>query len=158
SRSARARRHNARMLPRRACVAVASLTMLLTSAFARAQGAPADDSWKNPAKAADPPVLPPPPPGPPTSPSGTDLIPPEPAAPPTVALPDREEEAKQDARVRALEDRAARDETRIRALEERLGLLRHLKIGAYIQPQFLTQSFNSAASPNLQPNGLLPPG
>jgi hypothetical protein len=60
--------------------------------------------------------------------------------------------------MRALEDRAARDESRIRSLEEKLGFFRHLKIGAYVQPQFLAQSFNTAASPNLLPSGLLPPG
>lgn len=118
-----------------------------------------DDSWKNPAKAADPPLLPAPSqPGPPTSTSGTDLSPSEPGVTPAIVVSDKETESKQDARIRALEERAHGDEERIRKLEDRVRILKHLKLESFIQPQLLIQTYNTAASPNLQPNGELPTG
>lgn len=118
-----------------------------------------DDSWQNPAKAADPPLLPKTAPlGPPTSTSGTDVTQSEPPAPPTVVLAgDKEIDKRQDARLRALENRLQRDEHHIRRLEDRLRILKNLTLSAYIQPQFITSSFNASASPNVQPNGALPP-
>jgi hypothetical protein len=103
-----------------------------------------DDSWQSPAKAADPPLLPAPPTG---APPAT-----EPAAPATDGDPGQE------ARIRELERRLVRDEHRIRGLEDRVRVFRNLKLESFIQPQLLVQSYNAAASPNLQPNGTLPPG
>jgi hypothetical protein len=147
----------------RKCLAapVVLLGCLLFSGAAGAQPAPSKgptDSWQNPAKAADPPVLPAPTTSsPPTSTSGTDLVPAEAPVAPAIILSDKEAAASKDSRLSALEERVARDEARMSSLEQKLGFLRHLRIGAYVQPQFLTQSFNTAASPNLQSNGLLPP-
>ena len=61
-------------------------------------------------------------------------------------------------RVRELEARIALDEARLRTLESDVGPLRHLKFMGYAQLQYLLTSNNAAASPNLQPNGSLPPG
>jgi hypothetical protein len=117
------------------------------------------DDVQPPAKAADPPLLPPSSAGgPPTSTSGTDVAPSEPGAAPAIDLSDKEGEAKQDRRIRGLEYRITRDEQRIRSLEDRLRVLRNLRLEAFVQPQLLVQTFNSAASPNLQPNGELPAG
>jgi hypothetical protein len=120
----------------------------------------ADDSWKNPAKAADPPLLPAPSsqPGPPTSTSGSDIVASEPAASSPIVVADKEGNARQDERIRALEERAARDEARIRKLEDRVKLFDHLRLEGFIQPQLLVQTYNAAASPNVQPNGQLPTG
>ncbi|MBX3197758.1 MAG: hypothetical protein KF894_06410 [Labilithrix sp.] len=118
-----------------------------------------EDGWKSPARAAEPPILPPPSrPDPPTSSAGTDVATSEPHAAATVILSDRESEAKEDARVRALEARVSADEQRIQKLEGRLAFLKHLRLESFIQPQLLVQSYNTAASPNLQPNGELPIG
>jgi len=113
-----------------------------------------DDSWKNPAKAADPPLLPGPSQSPPTSTSGTDVAPSQPSVTPTIVVSD----AEQEARIRKLEERIANDERRIQKLEERGRIWKHLKFESFIQPQLLVQSYNSAASPNMQANGELPTG
>lgn len=94
---------------------------------------------------------------PPTSTSGTDVAPSQPPTPPLIAT-DPAAEAKQDARLRALEKRVERDERQIRTLEDRLKLFRHLRFEGFVQPQLLVQTYNSAASPNVQPNGSLPAG
>lgn len=59
--------------------------------------------------------------------------------------------------MRELEARLDADEKRVRRLEERQRALRHFKLGAFVQPQVLVQSFNAAASPN-SVNGTLPTG
>jgi hypothetical protein len=103
---------------------------------------------------SDAPLLPEQPANPPISTSGTDAQPPEaPAAPVDPRI-----ERRQDARIRTLEERISRDETRIRRLEDRVRILKNLKLEAYVQPQLLVQTYNSAASPNRQPDGTLPPG
>jgi hypothetical protein len=118
-----------------------------------------DDTWQHPAKAADPPLLPPPRrDGPPTSTSGTDLAPAQRPAAPPIVVSDREVDAKQDARLDALDRRVERDEQRARKLEERLRFLKHLTLESFIQPQLLVQSWNAAASPNADTQGVLPPG
>lgn len=40
---------------------------------------------------------------------------------------------------------------------EKIDWLHGFKVSGYVQPQFVTQYFNDAASPNLQANGTLPP-
>lgn len=144
---------------RRQLEACVLATLLLGAGRASAQSAP--DTWNDPAKAADPPVLAPPAPAspaPPTSVTGTDLassaplLPDAPAA--GAAIP---ADPHLDLRLRRLETRVANDERHIRQLEEKLGFFRHLKLEAFVQAQFLAQSFNTAASPNLV-NGALPPG
>ena len=118
-----------------------------------------DDTWKNPAKAADPPLLPAPTPsGPPTSTSGTDVAPSDPSVTPAIVVSDHEADSKQDARIRELEHRLEADRRRIQKLEERGRIWRHLKFESFIQPQLLVQTYNSAASPNVQPDGELPTG
>ena len=119
------------------------LALLFVSSHALAQPVPerVDDGWQNPGKAADPPVIPAP-------------VPEPDPAPPTA---ERIHETAQDARMRELEERIARDEKKLRRLQERTSLFDHLTLQSYIQPQFLLQSYNSAASPN-RINGQLPPG
>jgi hypothetical protein len=135
-----------------------------SSAFAQtappAQPAPAQpggDRWQpSPATAADPPLLPPPTPGPPVSTSGNDVAPPStPAAPAPVGAGAGDADAR--AKIRELEARVALDEARLKTLETDLGPLRHFKVQGYVQLQYLLQSFNDAASPNLV-NGQLPAG
>jgi hypothetical protein len=118
-----------------------------------------DDTWKNPAKAADPPLLPAPAQGgPPTSTSGTDLTSSSPPTAPTVVVSDAAGEAKQNERLEQLEARVKTDEQRIRKLEEHGRLFKNLRFESFIQPQLLVQTYNSAASPNVQPSGQLPAG
>jgi hypothetical protein len=136
-------------------LSLASLTWL-TPASALAQPSPEQAPTAKPDVEA--PLLPPRSPGAPTSTSGTDLTAAEPPLPSAIVVEDQEREAKQDARIRALENRAARDERHIRALEDRLKIVKNLRLEAFIQPQLLIQTYNSAASPNVQPNGSLPPG
>jgi hypothetical protein len=123
--------------------------------------APPQRPWpESPAKQADSPPIPQPPPTgdqPPLSASGTDLVPPPAAAPPAIVLGDQGAGARVESRMRELEARLAADEERMRRDEARTRWLRHLKIGAYVQPQLLVQSFNANASPNQQ-NGVLPDG
>jgi len=59
--------------------------------------------------------------------------------------------------MREIEARLDADEKRVRRLEERQRALRWFKLGAFIQPQFLLQSFDANASPN-QVDGALPAG
>jgi hypothetical protein len=137
------------------------LASLLSSAAAAAQPAPSqpDDTWKSPAKAADPPIWPTDPNGsPPTSISGTAIESSSAATAPAVVVSDKAAESAQEARIEGLEARVARDEQQIRALEHRMQLLKNLRFEGYIQPQFIVQSFNAAASPNLRADGRLPPG
>jgi len=92
----------------------------------------------------------------PTSTSGTDIGtagPPLPVAGVEPATP-----ATSETRIRELERRVARDEEHVRKLEERLKLFKHLRLEGFIQPQLLVQTYNTAASPNLQANGRLPAG
>lgn len=63
-----------------------------------------------------------------------------------------------DHRLRELEMRVAIDEARIKKLENDVSPLRNLTFMGYVQLQYRLQSTNDAASPNLQPNGALPPG
>ncbi|MCW5833525.1 MAG: hypothetical protein KIS78_14070 [Labilithrix sp.] len=160
------------MLTSRARLALTLSAALLAPARALAQPAPSpsaseptpdapgsEDGWESPALAADPPILPPPSRSAPPPPSAeTDVGASEPPAPAAAASSDREREAEKDARLRALEARVAEDERRIEKLEGRLGFLKHLRLESFIQPQLLVQTYNSAASPNLQPNGELPIG
>jgi hypothetical protein len=125
------------------------------------------ERWQeSPAKQADPPLLPGPATpapgaaeGPPTSSSGTDVAPSHPAQGGTftVNAVDPAAEAQQNAKLRELEARIVADERRMRRLEERVRVLRHVKLGAFAQPQFIAQSFDANASPN-QLGGALPPG
>lgn len=118
---------------------------------------PPTEPWKSPAKAADPPPLVPSG-GTPTSTSGVDVAPTDaPVVGATIAT-DEAAERGQDARIRALEARIAHDERRMKQLEDRASLFKHLRFESFIQPQLLVQSYNDAASPNLQANGQLPPG
>jgi hypothetical protein len=119
------------------------------------------EKWQqSPATAADPPLLPPPTSGPPVSTSGTDVAPPStPAAPAPLVLGQADPKATADARAKIaeLEARVALDEARLKTLENDLGPLRHFKVQGYVQLQYLVQSVNAAASPNLQ-GGRLPAG
>lgn len=163
------------MLTSRARFAITLSMALLAPARALAQPAPApepeapadkpapsppEDGWKSPAKAADPPLLPAPSQGgPPTSTAGTDVAPPlPPSVTPAIVVADEEHESRQDARIRALERRVQQDEQHLRKLEARVGLWKHLRLESFIQPQLLVQTYNTAASPNVQPNGELPTG
>lgn len=139
--------------------AVMLVAQLAWASDALAQNKRDDDPSRaaNPAKAADPPLLPDPAKGP-TSTSGTDIAPSPPAPSTAPGASDAEANARQDARIHALEQRLAHSEQEIKRLESQTSLFKHLKLQAFIQPQFLVQSYNSAASPNRQPNGLLPPG
>ena len=96
--------------------------------------------------------------GTPTSTAGTDVAPAEAPVTPAIVVADEEHESRQDARIRALERRLQHDERHIRKLEERVGLWKHLRLESFIQPQLLVQTYNSAASPNVQPDGKLPAG
>jgi hypothetical protein len=119
-------------------------------------------SWpQNPAKEADPPVIPPPAAGTPLSTSGTDVQPAGnllPPAPIVMSEPGARASDASMAHTRELEARLALDEARLRTLESDIGPLRHLKFMGYVQLQYLLTSSNTAASPNLQPNGSLPAG
>jgi hypothetical protein len=120
---------------------------------------PAQPGWPqdNPAQAADPPLIPAPQqPAPPLSTSGTDVQPADRSAAPVV-VQDADENARREAHVKALEERIAADERRLRRLDERTKIWKHLRLEGFIQPQLLIQSYNTAASPNLQANGQLPP-
>ena len=129
-----------------------------------AAGAQQADTWNSPAKAADPPVLAAPsapatlaaPTTLPTSTSGTDIARSTALLPPSDAG-DAQIFAAQELRLRRLEERVANDERQLRRLDDRLGVLKHLTLQAFVQPQLLVQSFNAAASPNAV-NGRLPPG
>ena len=145
------------------CLAVALVLGYAARAQAQtAQTPPPPDSrtWpQSPAQAADPPVIPPPTPATPLSTSGTDVQPPGNLLPPAPLVVGAPAASGADAaRVRELEARVALDEARLRTLESDVGPLRHLKFMGYVQLQYLLTSNNAAASPNLQPNGTLPPG
>ncbi len=144
----------------RAFSAALFLGALLLAPAARAQQQQPTPTWpESPAKQADPPPIPrnPPPEAPPLSASGTDLIPPPAPAPPAIVLGDEGESKKLEGRLRELEARLSADEDRLRRDEARTRWLRYLKVGAYVQPQLLVQSFDANASPNQQ-NGQLPAG
>lgn len=122
---------------------------------------PADSRvWtQSPAQAADPPEIPAPSQGTPLSTSGTDVQPPGNLLPPppvVISTPVAADPSA--AHTRELQARLALDEARLRTLESDVGPLRHLKFMGYVQLQYLLTSNNAAASPNLQPNGALPPG
>lgn len=77
------------------------------------------------------------------------------APPPTVEERLRDLEA----RLAADAERQKADAARIKKLEDAGGgIMKNLTIQGYVQVQFLAQSFNKAASPNLQSDGSLPPG
>lgn len=144
----------------RRLVVLSALVLASAPLNAFAQGSPpaappaSADTWKDPAGAADPPLLPPPAPATPLSTSGTDIATETPVTPPAEAPG----AAKQEARIAALEARLERDERELQRLGERERLWRHLKFESFLQPQLLVQSYNTAASPNLQANGQLPLG
>lgn len=158
---------------RRAASIVASSLLALTALWGReaaAQTPPTTDPpsspsipaarGESPAKDADPPLIPPPAEPAPTSTSGTDVAPSDrrtPSAPPLV-VDDPAHEELQDARIRSLQARIARDERRMRQIEDHYKFFRHLRFEGFIQPQFLVQSYNAAASPNRQADGSLPDG
>lgn len=134
------------------------LAFALTSLPALAVAQPVEPPrGENPAKDADPPLLPEPQ-VPPLSTSGSDVAPAGRAPSQTVVVggAGQGDEAR-DRHIEQLQERLERSERRIRRLEERSRILRHLTLSAYVQPQFLITSFNTAASPNLR-NGALPPG
>ncbi len=110
------------------------------------QPAPAQTWEPSPASGADPPILPPPVPAVPIA---------APALPGAVATSPDLGQAKE--RMRELEAQLALDEARLKTLETDLGPLRHFKVQGYVQLQYLLQSVNDAASPNLQ-SGKLPDG
>lgn len=150
-------------------LALVSLFFVTLTGRALAQPAPepteappaaAGPGWRedDPAKAADPPLIPPPqPPSPPLSTSGVDVQPAERTPPPAVAGEDPAAAARREEHVKALENRVRADERRLRKLDERTKIWKHLRFEGFIQPQFLLQSYNAAASPNVQANGELPP-
>jgi hypothetical protein len=147
-------------------ILLGSVFVLCIAGRASAQQ-PADPGWKEePKRAADPPLIPAPTTqqaeatSPPLSTSGTDLTPvaPSGATPAPLIVDDKDEAARRDARIQALEERVAADERRLRRLDERTKIWKHLRFEGFIQPQLLVQSYNTAASPNVQPNGQLPDG
>jgi hypothetical protein len=135
-------------------------------AHATAAAAPVEPAPKPPV----PPDVPPPPPPPWTSPgapststSGATLLPeaPAPSAGPKVApelasVLSAQETAALEGRIRALEARLAADEA-TRGGASAPEWLSKFKVGGYIQPQLLIQSYNTAASPNVV-GGSLPAG
>ncbi len=147
---------------------LASALLVFATTHARAQEAPPAPTpapaptW-NPAKEADPPLIPQhtPPPAPPLSTSGADVAPAGSSPPPPIVIEERAGAARDDeamkTKLRELEMRAAINEARLKTLENDVGPLRHLKIQAYVQAQYRFQDFNDAASPNLV-NGSLPTG
>jgi hypothetical protein len=114
-----------------------------------------------PSPATDATLLPPPneatpaPSTPPTSTTGTDIATSAPSAAPVVTSPSS---ANTEARLQELEHRVAHDEAQLNELEKRAGIFKHLRLESFIQPQLSVQTYNTAASPNLQANGHLPPG
>jgi hypothetical protein len=161
-------------------VVASSLVLLGFAGRASAQPAPParpqpsepeparDPAWQtdDPAKAADPPLIPAPhsqsttsPSAmPPLSTSGTDVATGEQGGGPAVVGGETAESARRDAQMKALELRIAADERRIRRLDERTKVWKHLRFESFIQPQLLIQSYNTAASPNRQANGDMPEG
>ena len=134
--------------------------------------------WPSPRAAADPAPLPPPttgtststssatPSGPPQMPastSGTALMPLTPpqadaaVATPVAGTVDASEGAAMESRLRALEARLAKAEQVEKDEAETLRWLKHFKVTGYVQPQFLWQVYNAAASPNSN-GGTLPNG
>lgn len=143
-----------RVLRRTAFGLALALTFLPSLALAQSRG----DDWQHPAKAADPPLLPEPQ-QPPLSTSGSDVAPAartQQPAPVVVAEP-QSGNAQRDLHVQMLEARVEADERRIRRLEERMRFFKNLTLSAYVQAQFLTTSFNTAASPNVR-SGSIPEG
>ncbi len=141
-------------------IAIGVVLVFLLPTTARAQTAPARTDaqrWpENPATAADPPLLAPPSSLPPTSISGTDVTPSGNLLPMGAgAVGERSsDDAK---RLRELEMRVAIDEARLKKLENDLNPLRNVTFMGYVQLQYLVISRNTAASPNIQPGGALPP-
>jgi hypothetical protein len=98
-------------------------------------------------------VTPPPPPpwsGAPTSTSGSQLLPPTAAAAQGNVLVDSD----QTARLQALEARIAANEDVAARMSAQMSWLNKFKLTGYVQPQFLVQTFDTAASPNAGPAGL----
>ncbi len=160
-------------LSRRTSLGTAVVALVIGhAASAHAQTAPAtppqtppgpgSSTWtQSPAQAADPPAIPPPTQSAPLSTSGTDVQPPGNLLPPppvVISEPNAPGVDANAAHIRELQARVALDEARLRTLETDVGPLRHLKFLGYVQLQYLLTSNNAAASPNLQPNGSLPPG
>ncbi|WP_146648297.1 hypothetical protein [Labilithrix luteola] len=155
----------ARRFGKLGALSIALALTSLTSSRAFAQQAPAGTSserpWpENPAKEADPPLIPPP--GQdrlPTSTSGTELVPPDRERANTVVVgtTDTGSPDVRDARIKALEERLAEDEARLNRLDVGQRILKHLTFSGYVQPQLIIQVNNTAASSNLI-NGVLPPG
>jgi hypothetical protein len=118
--------------------AASAIAVLVLCRSASAQPAPPEP--------VPPPVEPPP--------SAQPLLPTTPSEAPPAPAPRTEAESP----VVANEKRFADDEARIKKLEDLGGgILKNLTIQGYAQVQFLTQSVNAAASPNLQA-GSLPEG
>ncbi len=120
---------------------------------------PDDHPWRDsPAADADPPEIR----APlrdrtPVSTSGTEIAPPEeePSHASTAATPASTSDLE--SRLAKLEDRLARAEERLRHRDHKHDVFRHLHVSGFIQPQFLVQSYDAAASPN-RIGGILPAG
>src|SRR5690349_766016 len=82
----------------------------------------------------------------PEPPAEPPLVAPPPNAPPEP--PPAPDHATQ-ARLQELETRFAEDEAKIKPLETSLGPLRNLQVQGFVQAQYLVESVNAAASPNL---------
>jgi hypothetical protein len=78
--------------------------------------------------------------------------------PAPLIVDDKDEAARREAHIKSLEERVAASERRIHRLDDRMKIWKHLRFESFIQPQLLVHSYNTAASPNLQPNGELPGG
>lgn len=135
------------MFARRRTIAAAAVSLFVTRA-----------AW---AQAAEPPLVPA---DAPISTSGTDVQPATPApsqplvpVPVPAAAPETGAAAANQERIRALETRVAIEEAKQKSLENGVGPLRNLKIQGFVQPQYIVQSVNAAASPN-QSGGRLPAG
>jgi hypothetical protein len=84
---------------------------------------------------------------------------PAPAAPGAPALTIEERLRQLEAQSAADAERRKADAARIKKLEDAGGgIMKNLTVQGYVQVQFLAQSFNKAASPNVQSDGALPPG
>jgi hypothetical protein len=148
------------MLARRLTITSLAVASSFHAATVFAQ--PASNAWPDdPKTAADPPLIAPPQDAPPTSTSGSDVTPSTAdakaaaaSAPDTTAA---NAAAANAARIRELETRVAIDEAKLKSLENGVSPLRNLKVQGYVQAQYVVESVNAAASPNLV-GGRLPEG